>query len=226
VGAPGVGGTIATPVQGPTRVRGHFPPADSPSLRDVSLPDDRPVRTVFDHRWVQVFSASRPELIHPFTGLRPAQFHRLVRLVARRGGDTITDGRPGRPWALTLPDRVLLVAVYWRTNLTMRQIGPLFEVSHSAAHRAIDTLGPLLALAPVRRRPKDQVTIVDGTVIPPGITGSPPGARTTATRPICKSPSTRTPGWSSLWAIRNPVTATTPSSTAPAASTSNWPAVR
>jgi hypothetical protein len=69
---------------------------------------------------MQVFSASRPELIHPFTGLQPAQFHRLVRLIARRGGDTIADGRPGRPWALTLPDRILLMAVYWRTNLTMR----------------------------------------------------------------------------------------------------------
>jgi hypothetical protein len=121
---------------------------------------------VVDHLPVQVFSASRQELIHPFTGLSPAQFHRLVRLVAKRGSDTIADGRPGRPWALTLPDRVLLVAVYWRTNLTMRQIGPLFGVSHSAAHRVIDTLGPLLALAPVRRRPQGQVAIVDGTLIP------------------------------------------------------------
>jgi hypothetical protein len=93
-------------------------------------------------------------LIQPFTGLRRAQFHRLVRLVARRGGDTIADGRPGRPWALDLSDRVLLVAVYWRTNLTMRQLGPLFGVSHSAVHRVLDTIGPLLALAPVRRRPK------------------------------------------------------------------------
>jgi hypothetical protein len=121
---------------------------------------------VGDHRWVQVFSASREELIHPFTDLQPAQFRRLVRLVATRGGDTIADGRPDRPWGLTLPDRVLLVAVYWRTNLTMRQLGPLFGVSHSAAHRVIDTLGPLLALTPVRRRPKDQVAIVDGTLIP------------------------------------------------------------
>jgi hypothetical protein len=48
----------------------------------------------------------------------------------------------------------------------MRQIGPLFGVSHSAAHRVIDTLGPLLALAPLRRRRVDQVTIVDGTLIP------------------------------------------------------------
>jgi hypothetical protein len=38
---------------------------------------------------------------------------------------------------------VLLVANYWRTNLTMRQIGPVFGVSRSAAHRVIDTLGPL-----------------------------------------------------------------------------------
>jgi hypothetical protein len=53
---------------------------------------------------------------------------------------------------LSLSDRVLLVAAYWRTNLTMRQIGPLFGISHSAAHRVIDTVGPLLALAPAVRR--------------------------------------------------------------------------
>ncbi|GAA2218142.1 hypothetical protein GCM10010429_49790 [Micromonospora olivasterospora] len=46
----------------------------------------------------------------------------------------------------------------------MRQIGPLFGVSHSAAHRVIDTLDHLLTLAPVRRRPVDQVAIVDGTL--------------------------------------------------------------
>ena len=57
------------------------------------------------------------------------------------------------------------MAVYWRTNLTMRQLGPLFGVSHSAVHRVVDIVGPLLALEPVRR-PKDQVAIVDGTLIP------------------------------------------------------------
>ncbi|GDY33985.1 hypothetical protein GTS_56180 [Gandjariella thermophila] len=115
---------------------------------------------------MQVISASRPEWIVPFTGLQPGQFRKLVRVVAQRGGDRIADGRPGRPWALPLADRVLLVATSWRTNLTMRQIGPLFGVSHSAAHRVIDTLGPLLALAPVRRRRLDQVTIIDGTLVP------------------------------------------------------------
>ncbi|GAA3551342.1 hypothetical protein GCM10022222_38590 [Amycolatopsis ultiminotia] len=89
-----------------------------------------------------------------------------MRLVAKRGGDEIADGRPGRQWALPLADRVLLVATYWRTNLTMRQIGPLSGVSHSAAHRVIDTIGPLLALAPVRKRRVDAMAIVDGTLVP------------------------------------------------------------
>ncbi|HEX6354423.1 MAG TPA: IS5/IS1182 family transposase, partial [Actinophytocola sp.] len=70
---------------------------------------------------VQVITASRSEWIAPFTGLEPGQFPKLVRVVAARGGDEIADGRPGRQWALPLADRVLLVAVYWRTNLTMRQ---------------------------------------------------------------------------------------------------------
>jgi hypothetical protein len=115
---------------------------------------------------VQVITASRSEWIAPFTGLEPGQFRKLVRVVAQRGGDKIADGRPGRQWALPLADRVLLVAVYWRTNLTMRQIGPLFGISHAAAHRVIDTVGPLLALAPVRKRRVDSVAIVDGTLVP------------------------------------------------------------
>ncbi len=115
---------------------------------------------------MRVISASRPEWILPFTGLQPAQFRKLVRVVAVRGGEEIADGRPGRQWALCLEDRVLLVATYWRTNLRMRQIGPLFGVSHSAAHRVIDSIGPLLALAPVRRRRADRIAIVDGTLVP------------------------------------------------------------
>jgi len=115
---------------------------------------------------VQVVTASRSEWIVPFTGLQAGQFRKLVAAVTERGGPAIADGRRGRPWSLVLPDRVLLVATYWRTNLTMRQLGPLFGVSHSAAHRIIGALGPLLALAPVRKRRVDQVTIVDDTLIP------------------------------------------------------------
>ena len=65
-----------------------------------------------------------------------------------------------------LADRVLLVAVYWRTNPTTRQIGPLFGVSYSAAHRVIDKVGSLLTLAPAHKRRIDSVAIVDGTLVP------------------------------------------------------------
>ncbi|WP_199442942.1 transposase family protein [Umezawaea beigongshangensis] len=41
---------------------------------------------------MQVLSASRSEWIAPFTGLQPGQFHKLVRVLAERGGDAIVDG--------------------------------------------------------------------------------------------------------------------------------------
>jgi hypothetical protein len=61
---------------------------------------------------VQVITAGERSWIEPFTGLSPAQFRKLVRTVAARGGDEVADGRPGRQWSLQLADRVLLVAAY------------------------------------------------------------------------------------------------------------------
>jgi Transposase DDE domain/Helix-turn-helix of DDE superfamily endonuclease len=111
-----------------------------------------------------VVTASEPHWVGPFSGLSVRQFRRLVGLVRRRGADV---RRPGRPWGLPLEDRVLLVAAYWRTNLTMRQLAPLFGISKSAADRLIDHLAPYLALAPVRapHGPR-RVLIVDGTLVP------------------------------------------------------------
>lgn len=60
---------------------------------------------------------------------------------------------------------VLLIAACWRTNLTMRQIEPLFGMLHSAAHQVIHKVGPLLALAVVRKRRVDSVAIVDRTLV-------------------------------------------------------------
>jgi hypothetical protein len=57
---------------------------------------------------------------------------------------------------------VLLVTVYRRTNLTMRQLAPLFGIWKSTADRVIDDLGPLLALQQRRRFCKDTVFIMDG----------------------------------------------------------------
>ncbi|MGK5643141.1 transposase, partial [Streptomyces sp. URMC 126] len=115
----------------------------------------------------QVVTAQCRELIEVFTGLRPRQFQRLVRAVHREGGRALDPDRPGRPWALTLEDRVLLVAMYCRTNLTMRQLAPLFGISPAAVGRIISRHGPLLALAPGKRKPwRHQVLIVDGTLVP------------------------------------------------------------
>jgi hypothetical protein len=86
-----------------------------------------------------------------------------VTALRREGADPVSRGRP---WGLPLEDRFLLVAAYWRTNLTLRQLAPLFGISKSAADRIIAHLGPLLALRPRTRFRKDTVLIVDGTLIP------------------------------------------------------------
>ncbi len=91
------------------------------------------------------------------------QFGKLVGIV--RGGGAVQTGA-GRRWGLSLDDRVLLVAVYYRTNLTLRQVALLFDVSKSVAGRVVDHLGPYLALSPVKRRNSpDMVLIVDGTSV-------------------------------------------------------------
>ncbi|WP_369188793.1 transposase [Streptomyces sp. R08] len=110
-----------------------------------------------------VITASEPSWITPFTGLSPRQLSKLVTALRREGADPV---RKGRPWSLPLEDRVLLVAVYWRTNLTLRQLAPLFGVSKSAAYRIIGQLGPALAFQQRRRFRQDTVLIVDGTLVP------------------------------------------------------------
>ncbi|GHA93856.1 hypothetical protein GCM10010330_54880 [Streptomyces tendae] len=63
---------------------------------------------------------------------------------------------------------MLLVAAYYRTNLTMRQLAPLFGVSPATVCRVIQRLGPLLALELARtsQDPVERLWIVDGTLVP------------------------------------------------------------
>ncbi|MFF8641111.1 transposase [Streptomyces sp. NPDC015345] len=110
-----------------------------------------------------VITASQPSWVAPFTGLSPRCFRTLIAQLRHEGADAV---RRGRPWSLPLEDRVLLVTAYWRTNLTLRQLAPLFGVSKSAADRIVSHLGPLLALKPRRRFQKNTVLIVDGTMVP------------------------------------------------------------
>ncbi|MFJ8141204.1 transposase [Streptomyces sp. NPDC096013] len=110
-----------------------------------------------------VITASEPSWIAPFSGLSPRQFGKLITALRREGADPV---HKGQPWSLPLEDRVLLVAAYWRTNLTLRQLAPLFGISKSAADRIIDDLGPSLALQQRKRFRRDTVLIVDGTLVP------------------------------------------------------------
>ncbi|MFJ5707645.1 transposase [Streptomyces sp. NPDC093105] len=110
-----------------------------------------------------VITASEPSWIAPFTGLSPRAFGKLVTALRREGASSPGQGRP---WGLPLEDRVLLVTAYWRTNLTLRQLAPLFGVSKSTAGRVINHLGPLLVLRPRERFAKDTVLIVDGPLVP------------------------------------------------------------
>jgi hypothetical protein len=64
-----------------------------------------------------VITASTPFWIAPFTGLSLRQFGKLITALRREGAHA---ARRGRPWSLPLEDRVLLVAAYWWTNLTLR----------------------------------------------------------------------------------------------------------
>ncbi len=65
-----------------------------------------------------------------------------------------------------LADRVLLVASYWRTNLTPAPTGTAVRGATSAADRIIDHLGPALAPQQRKRFRTHTVLIVDGTLVP------------------------------------------------------------
>jgi hypothetical protein len=87
-----------------------------------------------DHVVVQVISAASDGWVPVLTGLSVWQFGKLVGVVRARGGEQTG---AGRRWGLALEDRVLVVAVYYRTNLTLRQVALLFGISKSAAGRVV-----------------------------------------------------------------------------------------
>lgn len=101
-------------------------------------------------------------------------------LIRRRQGREGTDQvRKGRPWSLSLEDRVLLVASYWRANLTPRQLAPLFGVSKSSAGLIIDPLAPSLALQQRKRFRKTPRLSWTAPWSPPATSRWPSSRRTT-----------------------------------------------
>ncbi|MDQ0932750.1 hypothetical protein QFZ49_002680 [Streptomyces turgidiscabies] len=89
------------------------------------------------------------------------------------------------------------MTAYWRTNLTMHQLAPLFGVSKSTAARIIDHLGPVLALQPRQRFRQDTVLIVDGTLAPTRDHTTAEQSKNYRYSTNHRSSSTSTPAWSS-----------------------------
>lgn len=109
---------------------------------------------IVDQDVEQMIRSDRPEWVPVFTGLSVGQFQELVRIVAGRGGEQIG---AGRRWGLSLADRVLLTTVYYRTNLTFRQIALLFGISKSAANRVVQQVAPLLQPLTLARSIRDNL---------------------------------------------------------------------
>ena len=86
--------------------------------------------------------AARWARLIPMTGMTVAQFWHIVRDVTTRYPKR---RRPGRPWGLPLPLRVLLVLVALRPNLTERALAALFGISQASVNRTITNLLPTLA---------------------------------------------------------------------------------
>ncbi len=97
------------------------------------------------------------------TGLAPAELDTLLERL-REGAPP----RRGRPWARSLRDRVALLCMSLRTNLTLRELGAVCSLSKSQVHRIIVDLTIRVAALLASARPLDhrRTWIVDGTLIP------------------------------------------------------------
>lgn len=76
--------------------------------------------------------------------------------------------RRGRPWSCSRRVRVVIACAALRTNLTLRELAALLDMSKSAVHRIVATMTPHLADAGAKHRPTDrrETWVVDGTLIP------------------------------------------------------------
>ena len=76
---------------------------------------------------------------------------------------------PGRPWAQSVRFRVLVVCAALRTNLTLRELAAIAQISKSSVHRIVANLVPALATlanAHVVSHDRRRTWIVDGTLVP------------------------------------------------------------
>lgn len=96
------------------------------------------------------------------TGLRASPWTHVIESLRSSGR------RRGRPWALSLEQRVVIACTSLRTNLTMRELAAVFSISRAQAHRIVtdivQRIAMRLALSPCGDRRRSW--IVDGTLVP------------------------------------------------------------
>jgi hypothetical protein len=88
---------------------------------------------------------------------------RRLDIVMKRLG---VERRHGRPWSRSLQQRVLIACAALRTNLTIRELAAVFQISKSAAHRIVATMTPRLAALANEPRDRRWSWVIDGTLIP------------------------------------------------------------
>jgi hypothetical protein len=97
------------------------------------------------------------------TGMGPEALARMVRCLR---ADTV---RRGLPWALPLAQRVVIACTSLRTNLTVRELAAVFDISRAQAQRIVaDVVERIAALACSTRAGGDRrdAWVVDGTLVP------------------------------------------------------------
>ena len=99
-------------------------------------------------------------LIHVRAAMSAARLEHIMRHFGR-------ERRRGRPWSRSLKYRVLITCAALRTNLTIRELAAVFQISKSCVHRLVAAITPQLA-AFACHAPRDRrfSWIVDGTLIP------------------------------------------------------------
>ncbi|SOE08953.1 Helix-turn-helix of DDE superfamily endonuclease [Streptomyces sp. 2323.1] len=141
-----------------------------------------------------VITTSEPSWIAPLSGLSSRQFGKLITALQSEAADPV---REGRPWSLPLEERVLLIAAYWRANLTLRQLAPLFDISKSAADRIVDHLGRRSRSSHASRSVWTPYSLWTAHSSRSAITRWPSSRRTTGAPPTTRSSSTPAQGSSS-----------------------------
>ena len=113
--------------------------------------------------WATVrLSALSSDDLFAWTGLNSAQLRaRVDRLWVVR-----PDSRRGRPWALDFADRVLLIVMAYRANLTDRRFSAVFGGAKSTADRVVHDFARTWPASSTAHPPTGELWLVDGTLVP------------------------------------------------------------